>query len=148
MRLAIVRHAVALHRKDWKADDRLRPLTPRGTRQAEELVDLLAPLAPDRVLSSPFTRCVDTVLPFASKAGLALEETDLLAERAGAAIASRLAEIDGECVVLCSHGDVIPELLDALLGNEEERPSEKGSMWVVDDVGGDAPRPRYLPPPA
>jgi 8-oxo-dGTP diphosphatase len=147
MRLLIVRHAVALRREDWKRDDRRRPLTPKGEQQALGLVDLLAGLGVDRIYSSPFVRCVDTVQPLAAKLALPVEETHLLAERAGAAIAPHVVDLGGDSVVLCSHGDVIPELLEAFLGTDADRPCEKGSTWVIDDVGGDRPRPRYLPPP-
>src|SRR5207245_4789289 len=43
------------------------PLTAEGLAQAERLADVLAPLAPDRILSSPFRRAVQSVEPLAAR---------------------------------------------------------------------------------
>ena len=68
--LFVVRHASAGHREDWDGDDRLRPLDKRGGRQAEELVKRLEPHPIGRILSSPHTRCIQTVEPLAAARGL------------------------------------------------------------------------------
>jgi len=60
-----------------------------------------------RVVSSPYTRCVQTVEPLAAALGLPVEIDDGLAEGAGLA-AQALLEADG--VVACTHGDVIHDL--------------------------------------
>jgi phosphohistidine phosphatase SixA len=104
----LVRHASAGDRHDWDGDDRLRPLDARGRCQAAELVGLLEPLEVRRILSSPFTRCVQTVEPLAEALGLSLELDDRLAEGAGQA-AYALVQQDG--VVCCTHGDVVGDLL-------------------------------------
>jgi broad specificity phosphatase PhoE len=83
MPIALIRHAHAGSRRDWAADDRRRPLSPRGRRQADRLVALLRPYAPQRVLSSPYTRCVQTVDPLAAWLGVPAETTSDLAEGAG-----------------------------------------------------------------
>lgn len=150
MTLLLVRHAVALRRADWTKPDGARPLTPRGSEQAERLVDLLSPYGVDRILSSGAVRCVDTVQPLAARLGLPVEAVDELAEGAGAAAAGLVRDLAG-VTVLCTHGDVLPELfavlvtgrLDADVAGAGEVRFEKGSTWVVD--GGAA---RYLPPPA
>src|SRR3546814_1415869 len=59
---------------------------------------------------------------------------------------------DGDDVaVVCSHGDVIPILLDVLVaaGMEPERNLvwQKASVWVVERAGGAGGTGRYLPPP-
>lgn len=107
MTSVLVRHASAGDRRDWDADDRLRPLDARGRRQARQLVKLLRPFGIRRVVSSPYLRCVETVQPLAAALGLQVEEDDRLAEGAGRAATDLLAE-DG--VVLCTHGDVVEEL--------------------------------------
>ena len=148
MTLLFVRHAIALRRQDWTRDDDLRPLTPRGYQQAEALPALLEPYAVDRILSSPSTRCVETVQPLAARLGLPVEEIEELAEGAGA---EALALLDGLAgtIVVCSHGDVLPELVSAVAPSvrspEGEMALDKGSTWVVEG-GGTAPQ--YLPPPA
>jgi len=63
--LLLVRHAKAGHRKDWDGDDRARPLSRAGITQARKLVPVLSPSAPTRLLSSPYTRCVQSLEPLA-----------------------------------------------------------------------------------
>jgi 8-oxo-dGTP diphosphatase len=104
----LLRHAAAGDRDDWDGHDRSRPLDARGRRQAAELVELLQPLGVLRVVSSPYTRCVETVEPLAAALGLTVEQDDRLAEGAGGA-AAELLEEDG--VVACTHGDVVERLL-------------------------------------
>lgn len=146
MTLLLVRHAVALRRRDWSKPDALRPLTPRGIQQAEALPGLFADYAVDRILSSPSVRCVETMQPLAARLGLPVEELPQLAEGAGAVAATLLRDLPG-VVVVCSHGDVLPELLAVLSPaavGDDEVPCAKGSTWILD--GSKAPR--YVPPPA
>jgi 8-oxo-dGTP diphosphatase len=147
MTLLLVRHAVALRRRDWSKADDLRPLRPIGHRQADALPDLLGDYGVDRILSSPSRRCVETVQPLAGRLGVPVEEVAQLAEGAGAAAASLLRRLPG-VVVACSHGDVLPELLAVLapsaVDDDEEVPCAKGSTWVLEDDGVTT----YLPPPA
>jgi 2,3-bisphosphoglycerate-dependent phosphoglycerate mutase len=57
------------------------PLSTRGREQAEGLKVLLAPLGIDVIYTSPYTRAVDTVTPFAQGAGLRIERVEGLRER-------------------------------------------------------------------
>jgi broad specificity phosphatase PhoE len=152
MRLVIVRHAIALRQADWREPDHLRPLTPKGYEQAELLVDVLGGVDVNRVFSSPFLRCVETITPLAARRALPVEPLDELTENRRIAVLARLRDVDDDSVVLCSHGDVIPDLLDALLGSKGREDGEwrcaKGSTWIVDGWPGDAPTARYLPAPA
>ena len=147
MTLLLVRHAVALRRSDWTRPDHLRPLTPRGYQQADGLPALLAGYGVDRVLSSGFTRCVETVQPLAATLAVPVEELPQLAEGAGAAAAELLASLDG-VVVACTHGDVVPDLLRVLapgtVAADGEVDCAKGSTWVL----ADGAAPVYLPPPS
>lgn len=108
MTSVLVRHASAGDRDDWDGDDRLRPLDTRGREQAARLVELIRTFGVRRVVSSPYTRCVETVEPLADALGLSIELDDRLAEGAGGA-ARDLIEEDG--VVCCTHGDVVGDLL-------------------------------------
>lgn len=130
-----------------------RPLNERGRRQADALVDQLAGFAVTRFVSSPTVRCVDTLAPAAAARKLVVEEESDLAEGRGPAAAGlvrSLVDDDGH-VVLCSHGDVIADVLASLdkegarLGSEDR--CQKGSTWVLgrDDKG--RLQGRYLPPP-
>lgn len=146
MPLLLVRHASAMRRREWSKPDRVRPLTPRGYAQADALADLLAPYGAARVLTSPYVRCVETVEPLAARLGVPVEAVDDLAEGAGAAFAHRLP--DDITLVVCSHGDVLPVLFDAVAPgatiDQADFPCAKGSTWVIAD---DRRSARYLPPP-
>jgi 8-oxo-dGTP diphosphatase len=135
MPLYLVRHAKAGTRRDWFGDDRERPISKAGSIQAEALADLLAPLRPVRLVSSPFRRCVQTLEPLAARLGLPIETTAVLAEGGDfKAALALLASVDNRSV-LCSHGDVIPEVIGALERRGMEIDGEpnwrKGSVWVL-----------------
>ncbi|MEY2591429.1 MAG: hypothetical protein QOJ67_3413, partial [Acidimicrobiaceae bacterium] len=53
--------------------------------------------------------------------------------------------------VLCTHGDIIPEVLRALARDGVKLLDEfrwaKGSTWVLDGPDGQITEARYLPPP-
>ena len=109
MTSVLLRHASAGHRTRWDGHDEHRPLDERGRRQAAALVQELRDLLDvRRIVSSPYTRCVETVVPLAEALGLEVEE-DVRLEEGGGGHASPLLAEPG--VVLCTHGDVIEELL-------------------------------------
>lgn len=152
MVLYLVRHAKAGSRREWDGPDPARPLSSKGRRQAEGLVHLLADRPVRRVLSSPYVRCVQTVEPLAQKLGLPVEETEALAEGAAAADAVELLrELAPSTAVLCTHGDLIPPVLDTLAATEglplpPGYPFAKGSTWELEVVNGRWLAARYLPP--
>ncbi|MEO7837162.1 MAG: phosphoglycerate mutase family protein [Acidimicrobiales bacterium] len=153
MTLLLVRHAIAVARKGWPGDDDDRPLTQRGRRQAMALVGQVAAFVPTRVLSSPSVRCVDTVAPVAAGRGLVVEcDTDLTEGNGGLAVAlvRLLVDGDGDNVV-CTHGDVLADVL-AALGRQgarlENNRCQKGSTWLVGRDNKGLIRGRYLPPPS
>lgn len=118
----LLRHASSGDRDHWDGPDLLRPLDDRGRRQAAELVELLWPFGLRRVVSSPYTRCVETVEPLAAVLGVPLEEDDRLAEGAGPG-ADELLREDG--VLACTHGDVAFDVLGHGL--------KKGAAVVLQD---------------
>jgi phosphohistidine phosphatase SixA len=143
MAVLLVRHAKAGNPEKWDAPDDLRPLTAKGEAQAGALVGLLAGFEVAQVLSSPYLRCSQTVAPLAAARGLAVEPCDDLAEgagRAGVALVQRLIA-EPAWAVLCTHGDVLEEALDAL-GIRRAEMTRKGATWVLDGGGS-----RLLPPP-
>jgi 8-oxo-dGTP diphosphatase len=140
----LVRHAKAGNREKWEGPDDLRPLTKKGEAQAEALVADLAGFDVVRVLSSPYLRCSQTVAPLAAARGLAVEPSDDLAEGeggAGIALVRSLLDEPG-FTALCTHGDVVEEVLDALAVRRDDE-TDKGATWVLGD--GEA---RCLPAPA
>ena len=150
--LYFVRHAKSGSRSHWEDDDRGRPLSRRGVKQAEALVSVLGPIAISAVWSSPYLRCVQTVEPLARARRLAVQETRHLAEGARLKGAYRFIE-DPELddAVLCTHGDVIQELVDDLIRRRLVKASQmaldKGSTWVVDVEDGSPVGARYIPAP-
>ncbi len=152
MAALLVRHAAAGDRRQFDGDDRDRPLSDLGYEQALALVSLLAPHRPDRVISSPAVRCIETVTPLAQELGLDVEVAEALFEGETRRALEVLRGCKGAPIVLCSHGDVIPYVLDALQREESLRFAsearwKKASTWVLDrdEEGWTA---SYLPPPS
>ncbi len=148
----VVRHAKAGDREQWEGDDRLRPLTKSGRRQAEGLAELLKNAAIDKTLSSPYVRCVQTVEPLAAARKLPIETTKELEEGGGGESVIRLIKREtGKHVVLCTHGDVVEELLERLIAQglvpRAGANMEKGSTWVMEEKGGKITSAKYLPAP-
>ena len=150
--LYFVRHAKAGGRQEWRGDDRLRPLSKEGRRQADSLARRLARLTTGELLSSPYLRCVQTVEPLASVLRQPIREDDRLAEEASFEGAlALLAELpDGS--TLCSHGDVIPETIQALQRRGclivGEPNWQKAAIWVLTrDEGGQVVEATAWPPP-
>lgn len=153
--LYVVRHAHAGSRSAWTGPDTERPLSPRGRREAAAIADLLAERGVTRLVSSPAVRCTQTFGPLGDKLGLAVEAERRLQEGTGGpdvvALVAELCNDGRDRVALCSHGDVIPELLRALAaeGTRFADPLTwpKASTWVVTREGGRWTEACYIPPP-
>ncbi|MEZ5269073.1 MAG: hypothetical protein R2789_11095 [Microthrixaceae bacterium] len=79
----------------------------------------------------PLPRCIETVEPLAQKLGLAVEVHDALREGADPALTwSLIEDLGPSTVVMCSHGDVIPEILDRSERREPVWQSHVGSARV------------------
>lgn len=151
MSVLLVRHGVAVARKLWPGEDAARPLDERGRLQAEALVDQLEPFAVVRVVSSPAVRCRETVAPTADSRGLDVEERKGLAEGEGRAAAGAMRSLLDvpDDIVLCTHGDVIGDILWELGRDGARLDSErcqKGSIWVIETGDEGRIRGSYLPP--
>lgn len=135
MQLFLIRHAHAGQRSN-DGRDIYRPLSPQGRERADELVDVFVDQPIDRLLSSPATRCAQTLAPLGSARTLPVEECDALWEGSSIDDALLAMEIkDVEAVVACSHGDIIPALIDRLGGRGvpiSGRGCELGSIWVLE----------------
>jgi phosphohistidine phosphatase SixA len=148
----VVRHAKAGSRSHWTGDDRLRPLSKKGFKQAGALVEQLQPFPVSAIFSSPFLRCVQTVEPMARAHGIEIEQSPSLAEGHGLAGAmGYMGDPKLDHVLLSTHGDVVWELVEELVKVHVIKPGEggfqKGSTWVVVMDGGSPVRARYLPAP-
>jgi len=152
-KLYVVRHADAGHRIDPGPGDAGRTLSERGQRQAEGLRAAFADVGITRLLASPFARCMQTLEPLGDELGVAVEADPRLAEGQGAlGILALAKELRKTSAVLCSHGDVIPDLLEALVASgtrlKDELRWQKASAWVLTWDGDHLAKGRYLPPPS
>ena len=134
--IIVLRHGQARSRKNFKGDDRLRPLLSTGYLQSQRLVPLLSAYAVQRVVTSSSTRCVETVTPYADVTGWDLRATTDLSEQD--ATPHRIARIldeareaaqDGRGTVVCSHRPVLPQVFEAL--GVEDPKLAPGSMLVA-----------------
>lgn len=154
MTLFLVRHASAVERSRWSSDDLERPLDERGRIQAESITDYLTGRPVRAVWSSQAARCTQTVAGVAAVLGLDVDVRRQLTEGARPAEALELlhaeAEREGDLVV-CSHGDLIPEMLNRLLREgmavQGPRGCEKGSIWELEADGGRIVLGRYVAKP-
>ncbi|MGD0809180.1 MAG: phosphoglycerate mutase family protein [Acidimicrobiales bacterium] len=150
--LLLVRHAHARPRREWSGEDRLRPLSVHGERQAEGLVAIAGLfLPPTRTLSSPYLRCLQTTEPLGRAHNLAVEANDALSEGQSSAAVSLVRSLAGTNAFVCTHGDVIAEILVTLA--DEDRvdlgvtPRQaKGSAWALEGKDGFFTSARYFPP--
>jgi 8-oxo-dGTP diphosphatase len=148
----VVRHAKAGSRDRWPGDDRKRPLTKKGIKQGQDLLHVLAPYPVASIFSSPYLRCVQTVQPLAKALRLKVEQSVSLAEGHGlAGLHEFLDDDDLDNVVLCTHGDIVWELVEDLVKRKLLRAGEggfdKGSTWILHVDGSKIAKTRYLPAP-
>lgn len=135
--LVVVRHAAARARRTWRADDRVRPLLASGRLDAARMVPTLQAFGVVDILTSPSTRCVETVAPLAAALDLVPRRKPVLAEEDATPRAVRSlvrAEVDaltgtGRVALLCSHRPVLPVVFDAL-GLDDPR-LDPGDIMVV-----------------
>jgi broad specificity phosphatase PhoE len=148
----LLRHGHAGNKKTWDGPDDRRPLSATGRREAAGLVPLLRDRPIATILSSPALRCEQTVRPLAEQRGLPIGLDGRLDVDAGLEEAATLIRPDLDDVVLCSHGELIGQLLGLLrdrgapIGPHAEWP--KGSTWLLRLSGDRVAEATYLPPPA
>ena len=154
MSIFVVRHAKAGSRHEWDGDDDTqRPLTKPGRRQAQALTERFAGVAVSGLWSSPYLRCVQTIEPLAAAQGLAIVTDERLGEGAPLTGILELFQRLADGAVLCSHGDVIPDLLDALVRRGTHVTTipdwRKAAVWVLDapDADGHVATAAAEPPP-
>jgi 8-oxo-dGTP diphosphatase len=155
----LLRHGRAGVRSSWEGDDRRRPLDELGMRQAEELVRLLSRFEVEEIISADFDRCVQTVLPLSEAIGVPIREEELFSELGYPAHeeeAIHLVRKLGESLsttVVCSQGDVIPDLLQRLAGIDhvdlpESFHVKKAGVCVLTFDGPRVFEAEFFPPPS
>ncbi|MGB0112357.1 MAG: phosphoglycerate mutase family protein [Ilumatobacteraceae bacterium] len=146
----LVRHAKAGERRVWEGDDEQRPLSKHGWKQAEAIGKRLSKHATS-LHSSPYVRCVQTLEPLARRLGVEIHDEQRLFEgEPFEPVLDLLADV-GDGAVLCSHGDIIPDVIQALArrGMEVQTPADwrKASIWVLKRKHGRIAKGKVWPPP-
>jgi 8-oxo-(d)GTP phosphatase len=132
----IVRHSLAVPRKQWAGDDDDRPLTKRGSAQSEVLAKWSMGVVLSSVLSSPTRRCLDTVIGVAAAHDLpviARSELAISDGRPAKDLVAALLADDAE-VLICTHGENILPILRGIRPRAisgSKRGAAKGSVWTL-----------------
>lgn len=154
----LVRHGHAGVKAVWPFAEVERPLSQQGWEQAEGVLRNLSGIPVTSLLSSPYRRCVQTLLPLAEDTGLTVVRDDVLAPSAKAKhLDARLAEMDDGITVLCTHGETLLALLQrwARQGSVQlpvvakslaKDTTAKGGAWLVADAGKGKKAAHYMRP--
>lgn len=148
----LVRHAKAGERRIWEGNDVSRPLSLSGERQAAAIGKRLAKREATTLYSSPYMRCIQTLEPLGKTLGTKVrKEQRLLEGEPFEGVLDLLAEVEAGAV-LCSHGDIIPAVIQALVrrGMEVQTPPDwrKASIWVLKRKKGRITKGKVWPPPS
>ena len=128
--LILLRHAKATPRNDWSGEEAKRPLLPEGKTQAKRLVAILKSFGPKRLVTSPWTRCWQTVEPYAKACDKTLisrsqltELTSSLSPRKTTKAVQDLFDSQNSAL-LCSHRPALPTITQTLAtrANTEVKP--------------------------
>lgn len=149
----LVRHASAGTGNEMDPSDANRPLDKIGQKQRKAIRNLLMNHPVTRIGSSNFTRCVETVQPLAELLGIPVEREVALIEGSHPhRTVGLIHDLQQEAAVLCSHGDVIGDLIGHLFaeGVPMNGPMEwhKGSIWTLRTISGRVVSGNYIPPSA
>ena len=154
MLIHLIRHAHAGSRKGWSGEDNKRPLSDRGLAQSEAIAAALAEAGVDRLWSSSFVRCVQTLEPLGRRLGISVYPFAELAEGGSgrkALDALLEAAAAGHTVAASSHGDVIPAIIDAAMqaGATLDGPSSprKGARYELTVEGTEVTHIHHIDPP-
>lgn len=130
MDLLLWRHAEAWDASETQPDDLLRPLTPRGIKQAQRMAKWLDQHLPEgvRILCSPAVRCESTVATLRRKYKICPE----LAPDGNAPTMLALSQWpDARTpVLIVGHQPILGQVISSVLGIPEQSLSvRKGSLW-------------------
>ncbi|OFI37428.1 NUDIX hydrolase [Arthrobacter sp. SW1] len=121
--LILLRHAKAKPRSSWTKAEGARTLAATGQRQALAVQRLLQAWKPMRVVSSPWTRCVATIAPYAKAVGAKVKLSESLTEHAHERKPKKTADIISglfdkqQPVIVCTHRPTLPTILKTLGGH-------------------------------
>lgn len=118
--LLVLRHAKAKPRSSWSRAEQERPLAATGRRQALAVEGLVAAWAPERLVSSPWRRCVETLAPLVKSSRLPLKTKGAFTETAAKEKPKKTRKAMHELLgrqraqVVCTHRPVLPVLFDVV----------------------------------
>jgi len=148
----LVRHAKAGERRVWEGDDEARPLSRYGWKQSEAIAKRLTAKGATSLHSSPYVRCMQTLEPLAKRLGVEVEADQRLFEGEPFEPVLDLLGQVATGAVLCSHGDIVPDVIQALVrrGMEVQTKPDwrKGSIWVLKRKGDRITKGKVWPPPS
>ena len=116
--LLVLRHAKAKPRSSWSRAEQERPLAATGRRQAHSVARLIAVWRPERVVSSPWRRCVETLAPCVKATRLPLKTKSAFTETTAREKPKKTRRAFRDLLarrrpqVLCLHRPVIPSILE------------------------------------
>lgn len=122
----IVRHAKAKPRSTWSAAEGERPLAATGKRQAIAVCRLLEAWGPQKLYSSPWTRCMQTIAHYNRRTGVPIKTKSAITEAAHKRRPKRAAKVVQSVfdkdypVALCTHRPVLPTVLEVLGKNSNK----------------------------
>ena len=141
MKLLVVRHAIAEDREAYAAsghDDALRPLTEQGARKMKRGARGLRQLVPaiDTLVSSPFTRALDTAEVVRREYGMERVETSRALEPtvAVADAVTALQSYSANVVAIFGHEPQLSRLVTYLVSGLDRSAIElkKGAACLID----------------
>jgi 8-oxo-dGTP diphosphatase len=124
--MLLLRHASAGERLSSPGVDRFRPLDEAGRMTARQLVWTYADREITKIVSSPFPRCVETVVPLAASLGLAVDQHWELSPDSDLDDVLTLLIDFPDTTLACTHREVGEKLLGW------DAPFEKGAAWVLE----------------
>lgn len=154
----LVRHGHAGAKGIWPFAEVERPLSQQGWQQADGVTRNLSGIALTRLVSSPYRRCVQTLLPLAEETGLPVEHADMLGPTDKVKrLDAELATPQDGITVMCTHGETLLALLQrwAKQGtvslpvsgkNLAKDTTGKGGAWVIADSGKGKRAAHYVRP--
>lgn len=127
--VTLLRHAKAAPRDAQHRVDHLRELTVEGNEQAGAIAHTLAAFGPRLIVTSPATRCRQTVAPLASFLNLKVRKEQGISQDSWDAgetqeLRNLVAEVvsAGRNVVLCSHRPVLPDIAREVAATTTSQP--------------------------
>lgn len=129
--LLLLRHGKARSRATWKDTEASRPLLSDGNAQAEALPKLLKAFGAKLVYSSPWTRCLSTIAPYAQSTKVKVKTSPEFTEAATIkkpqqtkALLANLINLN-KSLVICTHRPVFPVMIEELSMRAKGKVKEK-----------------------